>query len=89
MKRALIFIGYFALILMLLGAGGAGYLYYNQEKIIAGGVAKLNEQLKAPVEVSLPSPDKTVRSASCAGDKFHQTCRASFNPEALKSGWKG
>lgn len=51
MKRALIFIGYFALILMLLGAGGAGYLYYHQEKIIAGGVAKLNEQLKAPVEV--------------------------------------
>ena len=52
MKRALIFIGYFALILLLLGAGGAGYLYYNQDKIISGGVAKLNEQLKAPVEVS-------------------------------------
>jgi len=51
-KRALIFTGYVALILMLLGAGGAGYLYYNQEKIIAGGVAKLNERLKAPVEVS-------------------------------------
>ncbi|MDG1185646.1 MAG: AsmA family protein [Schleiferiaceae bacterium] len=52
MKRALIFIGYFALILMLLGAGGAGYLFYNQDKIIAGGVAKLNERLKAPVAVS-------------------------------------
>ena len=52
MKRALIFIGYFALILLLAGAGGAGYLYYNQDKIITGGVAKLNERLKAPVEVS-------------------------------------
>ena len=52
MKRALIFIGYFALILLLIGAGGAGYLYYNQDKIIGGGVSKLNEQLKAPVEVS-------------------------------------
>ena len=52
MKRALIFIGYFALILMLVVAGGAGYLYYNQDKIISGGISKLNEQLKAPVEVS-------------------------------------
>lgn len=52
MKRALIFIGYFALTLLLLGAGGVGYLYSNQDKIISGGVAKLNEQLKAPVEVS-------------------------------------
>ena len=52
MKRALIFIGYFALILMLVVAGGAGYLYYNQDKIIGGGISKLNEQLKAPVEVS-------------------------------------
>ena len=52
MKRALIFIGYFALILLLSGVGGVGYLYYNQDKIINGGVAKLNEQLKAPVEVS-------------------------------------
>jgi len=51
-KRALIFIGYFALILMLVVAGGAGYLYYNQDKIISGGISKLNEQLKAPVEVS-------------------------------------
>jgi len=51
-KRALIFIGYFALTLLLLGAGGVGYLYSNQDKIISGGVAKLNEQLKAPVEVS-------------------------------------
>ena len=52
MKRALIFTGYFALILLLSGAGGVGYLYYNQDKIITGGVAKLNERLKAPVEVS-------------------------------------
>ena len=52
MKRALIFIGYFALTLLLLGAGGVGYLYSNQDKIISGGVAKLNEQLKAPVVVS-------------------------------------
>ena len=52
MKRELIFIGYFALILMLVVAGGAGYLYYNQDKIIIGGISKLNEQLKAPVEVS-------------------------------------
>lgn len=37
---------------MLVGAGGAGYLYYNQDKIIAGGISKLNEQLKAPVDVS-------------------------------------
>ena len=37
---------------MLVVAGGAGYLYYNQDKIISGGISKLNEQLKAPVEVS-------------------------------------
>jgi hypothetical protein len=40
----------FGLNMLLLG-GAAGYLYTQQEAIIAGGIKKINEQLKAPVSV--------------------------------------
>ena len=52
MKSALKILAYLALVLFLVLAGGAGYLYSNQDKIIAGGVEKINTQLKAPVSVS-------------------------------------
>ncbi|MGA0246557.1 MAG: AsmA-like C-terminal region-containing protein [Schleiferiaceae bacterium] len=40
----------FGLCILLLG-GAAGYLYTQQDAIIAGGIDKINEQLKAPVSV--------------------------------------
>ena len=40
----------FGLCILLLG-GAAGYLYTQQDTIIAGGIDKINEQLKAPVSV--------------------------------------
>ncbi len=52
MKSALKILAYLALVLFLVLAGGAAYLYSNQDKIIAGGVEKLNTQLKTPVSVS-------------------------------------
>ena len=52
MKSALKILAYLALVLFLVLAGGIAYLYSNQDKIIAGGVEKLNTQLKTPVSVS-------------------------------------
>ncbi|MEL0145876.1 MAG: hypothetical protein VW808_03025, partial [Schleiferiaceae bacterium] len=52
MRSALKILAYVALVLFLVLAGGAGYLYSNQDKIIAGGVEKINTQLKTPVSVS-------------------------------------
>ena len=52
MKSAFKILLSLALILCLIIAGGAGYIYYNQDEIIAGGVEKLNKQLKTPVSVS-------------------------------------
>ena len=40
----------FGLCILLLG-GAAGYLYTQQDAIIAGGIDTINEQLKAPVSV--------------------------------------
>lgn len=52
MRKALRFLGIFLLCLALLGGGAAGYIYLNKDAIIQGGVAKINDELTAPVSVS-------------------------------------
>lgn len=44
--------GIFLMSLALLIGGAAGYLYLNKDAIIQGGIAKINDQLSAPVSVS-------------------------------------
>jgi hypothetical protein len=51
MRKALKVLGILLAIVVLLLGGAAGYIYTQQDAIIAGGVAKINEQLKAPVSV--------------------------------------
>ena len=51
MRKALKVLGILLGIVVLLLGGAAGYIYTQQDAIIAGGVAKINEQLKAPVSV--------------------------------------
>ena len=49
MRKALKVLGVvFGLILLLLGGIG-GYIYTQQDAVIAGGIEKINEQLNAPV----------------------------------------
>ena len=52
MKRGLKIFAYLVLVLFLVLAGGATYLYSHQDEIIAGGVERINAQLKTPVSVS-------------------------------------
>ena len=51
MPKALRILGYvLTAIIILLSAGGA-YLWMNKDRIIAGGIEKINTQLRAPVSV--------------------------------------
>jgi hypothetical protein len=52
MRRALYILLYSILTLVVLLGGGAAYVYSQRDAIIAGGVEKLNTQLKTPVSVS-------------------------------------
>ena len=52
MKRGLKIFAYLVLVLFLVLIGGATYLYSHQDEIIAGGVERINGQLKTPVSVS-------------------------------------
>ena len=68
MHKALKVLGIvFGLCILLLG-GAAGYLYTQQDTIIAGGIDKINEQLKAPVSVEqiFRSFKRIPKSAHCA-----------------------
>ena len=57
MRAALKLLGIVLGVVVLLLGGAAGYIYTQQDAIIAGGVAKINEQLKAPVSVGEISLD--------------------------------